>query len=245
MRLNFSDIIGRHKGAPALVIGHGPSLNNYINMLPFYRSKGVILFGCNEWFRIYLNAPNYVVYASNMDTLGAYVDVINSNADKLFVIYADSVDLVDRSWVETNIKCDYIGYDQKHFDSRPCCDRNCCKHIIPGRLTIQEELQKFTGHTCHYGSGDTVAVHMLASAILMGCNPIYIVGVELSYDVGYANNSGNLISKVRIAELSDYSERICSDFEKIRDSAKRIGTRIINLNKQSKFDVFETGDLCV
>ena len=47
------------------------------------------------------------------------------------------------------------------------------KQLIDGdRLTIQEYLQEISGCDQHYSTGDTVAFHAIAFAIIMGCNPI-------------------------------------------------------------------------
>jgi hypothetical protein len=173
MKKELHDMIGKHKGCPALVMGHGPSLNEYISRLHDYKQKGVILFGCNEWSRIYAETPDYIVYASTVDTLAHNKELLNSCFGKTTVLYADSVDLVDRSWVENNIRCDYIPYDQKHNDNRHCGDGICCSMIIPGRLTIQEEVKKLTGYDRIYSAGSSVALHMTAAAVLFGCNPIY------------------------------------------------------------------------
>jgi hypothetical protein len=76
MKYEFKDVFNKHRNSPALIIGHGPSLNERIESLARYREKEIILFGCNEWFRTYSQVPNYVVYASNIDTLSAYKSVL-------------------------------------------------------------------------------------------------------------------------------------------------------------------------
>ena len=58
---------------------------------------------------------------------------------------------------------------------------NCCKNIINNRLTIQEELMKYTKSEIHYSSANTVAMHMLAFSILLGCKTIYLFGLDLNY----------------------------------------------------------------
>ena len=52
MKYELKDIFDKHKGKSALIIGHGPSLNNHIKKLTYYRNKGIILFGCNQWLRL-------------------------------------------------------------------------------------------------------------------------------------------------------------------------------------------------
>jgi len=225
MKLEYKDIINKHKNSPALVIGHGVSLNPYIPMIKDYKDKGYILFGCNFWEAIYKQAPDYWVLASNFNTIQKFLPKMNACAGNTSVLYADSVDLVDRSWVQTNLKADYLGYDQKHFDGLPCYDKICCKQAIPGRLTVQQEVQQYTEYNARYGSGDTVVLHSIAFSILFGCNPIYILGMDLDYKKGgYANN---LVAQIdNVNELSNYSSRHVSNCEILRNSAEKIGVDI-------------------
>jgi len=76
-----------------------------------------------------------------------------------------------------------LSYDQRHFDGRPCVTgkKNCCKllELYPGRLTLQEFIQNKYGMKTHYSTGSTVAIHALAFAMILGCNPIYLQGIEL------------------------------------------------------------------
>lgn len=243
MKISFRDIIDKHKGSPALVIAHGPSFNPYISKIKNLKDRGFFIFGCNEWYHIYEEAPHYWLLANNVQRIQTDFRKMNQYSGKTVVVYADSVDLTNRGWVAQNLECDYLPYDQRHFESNPCFSQTCCGHIIPGRLTIQEELQRYTGADKHYGSGDTVALHGISLSVLTGCNPIYIIGMDLDYRLGYAQNKGNLITKVTLGELSEYTDRIISDLTVIRDSALKRGTRIFNLNKNTKFGVLPTNEL--
>jgi hypothetical protein len=106
----------------------------------------------------------------------------------------------------------------------------CCKRKIKGRLTVQEELQKYTNYNQHYSTGDTVAVHAIAFAILMGCNPIYLTGIDLDYSTGYANNFSK-VPKADINVWKDSNKNLLNDLNILNESAKNIGTKIISLNK--------------
>jgi hypothetical protein len=123
----------------------------------------------------------------------------------------------------------YIGYDQRHFNNSKC--NNCpngCDNFIEDRLTIQEELQNFTNYNKRYSSGDTVAVHMLALSILLGCKKIYITGVDLDYTKGYYNSS-----MLNGDSFDPYLQNILNDLKIINSSAKNIGVEIINLSQSS------------
>lgn len=240
-KLSFSDIYDRNKGQPAFVAGHGPSLNEFSGKMDQI-SKEMVLFGCNDWYYFYNVAPHFWVLANTMMTVATECGRINRYKDSTILCYADSVDLTDRGWIDASVGAKYLPYDQRHFTSHPCGCGACCRHIIPGRLTIQQELQKYTGHSKMYGCGDTVVLHSIALAILNGCNPIYLAGMDLDYKLGYAKNSGN-VATGWIEEFDDTRERIMEHLQVIRESAELKGTRIINLNKAPRYATLETGDL--
>jgi hypothetical protein len=74
-------------------------------------------------------------------------------------------------------------FDSKHFNNTTCRpENNCCKlhKIFVNDLSIQEMLSLKIGKQGNaYSTGSTVALHGLALAILLNCNPIYIMGVDL------------------------------------------------------------------
>jgi hypothetical protein len=249
MKLEFKDVINKHKGTPALVLAHGPSLNTYLNKLDTLKSKGYILIGCNEWFSFYKNVPpHYHVLANNIYTINRLYQTMNQYDTT--VVYADSVDLTDRNWVKNNLKCNYLPYDQRHFNSGGCgCNYPCCSRIIPGRLTIQEELTKYSNINERYNSGDTVALHSMSLAVLLGCNPIYFIGLDLDYSLGFASHKDRLLddidinNKLQVACMNDYTDRNIENLLVINKAAKAVGTSILNLNKNSKFDIFPISEI--
>ena len=107
------------------------------------------------------------------------------------------------------------------------------------RLTIQEYLQRISGHNAHYSPGDTVILHAIAAAIIMGCNPIYVAGMDLDYSVGYADGSQTPADDGWQKE----STNLINDLRILNESAKERNIRIINLKEDAWYGVFETGDL--
>ena len=55
-----------------------------------------------------------------------------------------------------------------------------------GVPTVQEYLKNISNSDQHCSTADTVAIEMLSFAIIMGCNPIYISGMDLDYSKGYS-----------------------------------------------------------
>lgn len=225
---NFEKIKNTHLGKTAFVCGLGPSLSNNIDYIKNNRNE-IVFISCNDIDLFTGLSPDYWVFANSHQTVKYMFDRFQKNP-KSTIVHSDSVDVTPRKWIEENLfNLNYIGYDQRHFDNSKC--KNCpnnCDNFIDGRLTIQEELQKFTGHSKKYSTGDTVAVHMLALSILLGCKNIYISGVDLDYRKGYFNS--NITNS---DSFNPYLSNILNDFRIINESAKKIGVQIINTNNDS------------
>jgi len=259
MKLTFDDIVGKHRDVPGLVIAHGPSLNEYLPRLGEIYGKGFVFFGMNHWYTIYDISPDYWTLASvpfpGTDSIPYHYKRANALSNTL--VYADSTDLVDREWCEQNVTTNYLPYDQRHFQQKRCSQlikeiphyggftpsEECCKQILP-RLTIQEQLQHLSGFDRHYKTGDTVCLHALAIAVLCGCNPIYLTGIDLDYRLGYAGNITVKDNWPIIPNLMDNLQgKIAEDFLIINESAKLLGIKIYNLNHKSLPNIFEYATL--
>lgn len=243
MKLDFCHIINRHRRAPAIVLAHGPSLNLYLDKLEGLKHRGFILIGCNEWYLFHRQIyPHYWITANSVNNV--VVDAPKINYFGVTLFYSDSIDLTSRGWVDANIFVDYLPYDQRHFKGKQCNASwyGCCDRIIPGRLTIQEQLSRYTKSSTHYGPGSTVTLHMLSFAILLGCDPIYFVGIDLDYRLGYAKNSINRATP-EVDTLNDFVPDILKDMRVIKKSAQKIGVKIRNLNINSHYSTFPIGRL--
>lgn len=260
MQLSISDIINRHKGKKAWVLANGPSTKNnlnYINSIiknPAKRNQ-YVFFVCNEidimlkevGMSIEQLRPEYWVIANSIIT----VDKWHNNFNQMTawggtLLYANSVDWSIEP--EKKLIIDFLPYDQRHFDQRSCnhnvvWHRGCCKflkkEITQGRLTVQEELQRYTNDEIHYGSASTVALHMLAFSILTGCNNINISGVDLDYSLGYFDNK-----TVNHDSFSPHLKDILIDFKIIKDCASRLeSVNVRNLSLTSPLQhIFLTGE---
>jgi len=247
MRLKISDIIDKHKGQKCIIVGHGPSLNPYLGKLKELKEQGYIIIGCNNWIEFYENCPpHYWLSANNVDHSGNLTQYINKY--KPVWIYADTVDLTDYAWIDANFQTDYLPFDQRHFGGQKCgvCGwYKCDKNLDPNRLTIQEELQKYTGFDKRYNSGDTIAVHMFAFGILMGFSEVYVIGFDFNYHLGYAKNTtGRQIGDVcTYFDENSYGANVLKDVSVIAESAQKIGTKMYNMDKNSYWKYFEYKEL--
>ena len=88
-------------------------------------------------------------------------------------------------------------------------------------------------------------MHAIAFAIIMGCNPIYVSGLDLDYNKGYANSDKD-DWKVKAQGPNAWTpvrENLQNDIRVLSESAKKRGIEIINLNPDPWYDSFEVGEL--
>jgi hypothetical protein len=288
-QLKISDIIDKHKGEPCFIACHGPSLNQYKRELVSARKEGKILrLSVNNWWDYFENPPDYWILSSSEHafTVRKVFPILSTTATPLF--FSDDGDFTPKSFIEENLKSDWLVYDQRHWEGKDCIqilkqfkkhyeenkdfhfarfgnneimwhpprcftnsghalDRRCCAQNVPPRVTLQEELQRLTGATAHYSTGDTVALHAISFAIIMGCNPIYVAGMDLDYNKGYANPEMK-DWKTKASGPNDWTpvyKNLQNDIKILNHSAKNIGTRIVNLNKDSWFREFDIGEFVV
>ena len=241
MKLGIEDIINKHNGKIGMCVATGPSLKPYLNIVDLLSNNNkdeYCFFSVNEFDTMFsLKADYRVVANSSFNLLSTACGIINNNPGTK-LLYADSVDTTNPVTVEESLlTVDYLSYDQRHYKGKHCDVKSaCCDNIVEGRLTIQEELQKYCDHHKHYGYGHTVALHMLAFTILSGCRSIYIFGVDLNY-----KNGSYVDGKSKNDDTFDpYLGEIIYDFKTIRNMAKNIGVEIYSSTKDSPINnVFE------
>ena len=277
--LTIPDIINKHKGTPAIIEGHGPSLEKTRDSVNQYLDNhDLIVFGCNEWWAFENHPkPDYWVRCSVGANGGNLVE--NKHDIEWFKEGSDNgkiplfnCDVTDRSSLQSakeNLICPYLPYDIRHFNGKTCLENynesagsgeylnryftffpGCCERR--GRLTIQEELQNYTNYSERVSPMTfTVTTQMIQFAIIMGCNPIYIHGMELDYFSGdlYGQLKNNESWQNRWPGFTPGGETwqgwrreyMLKDFNIINESAKNIGTRIINLTHNTWYRTFEEG----
>tara|TARA_R110002110_G_scaffold192533_1_gene400688 strand:+ start:847 stop:1791 length:945 start_codon:yes stop_codon:yes gene_type:complete len=124
---------------------------------------------------------------------------------------------------------------------------DCCERIDDSQPTLQEYLQEASKHECHMSPGHTVTMFAIMFAALMGCNPIYITGMDLDYRSGYAENANSSTYTPNIGNVGHwkhvYKKFLLDDMRILKESADLMDIKIINLNKNAWYDVFEFGDL--
>ena len=244
MKLELSNIHNKHKDKIGLVAGLGTSLKSVLVSWENLSSdkENYITFSCNRYHILTNLDVDYWLICNNqpkMQICNFHEDI---NSKDNILVYADSVDLTSREAVDSLIINDYLSFDQRHFKGKSCEPiAKCCSHIIPKRLTIQEYLQDIAGASERYGYGSSVILHALTLAIISGCNPIYISGVDFDYDSGYVNvDPDNTQLQLGRAIGHTVKEIVKEDLEIIKRSAELINVKIYTPNADNYLsEIFE------
>jgi len=266
--LTISDIIDKHKGTIAIIQCHGPSANDNVNQIKkLHEENETVVFGINEWHEFENDIiPDYWVRSfPQRPSIGEDPDYYNKHTNGTIPLL--SCDVVDKTTLEdamAKLNCPYLPYDLRHFNKETCSENfnkdpdhflpryftffpDCCNRR--GRLTLQEEVQKYTNYSKFFSpSTHTSAINMIAFAIIMGCTTIYITGMDLDYFTErgrYANlkEEGYIPGQAGNSWSGWRQKWILHDFNIINESAKNIGTKIINLHPNPWYKTFELGTL--
>lgn len=202
---DFNEIIDLNKDKVCLLAGTAPNIINF----PFKKFKGVIVTIGDGPIRLknYFK-PNFWINSNSIFPIpDKDYEIINSFNETVF-IFSDSVAYsslpFDESKVKSKLNVKWYSFDQRHFKNEKCKPpKECCRILDskPGRITLQEVLKEKYKTEGHYSTGSTVAIHGLAYAILMGCNPIIIHGIELPSVTKNYNYSKSIIADLLLVKI--------------------------------------------
>ena len=120
-KLKFEDILDKHKDSPCVIACHGPSLDQHKHQIQTLQETGEILrLSTNNWYDFFSTPPDYWVLSNTEFTIKNKIDKINEYKIPLF--YASSADLTSQNFIDENLLCDYLPYDQRHFKGMSCLE---------------------------------------------------------------------------------------------------------------------------
>jgi len=246
----IESIINLHKGKPGYVIGLGPSLSSHLQFFKDIDKESNCVISCNNVDIMTDIIPHYWVIANNLPEFAVHNNSTRFNKMPSCLIYNYRADGSQYSLSKPgiydserlDIEENMLSIDFIPFHDAIRMDSSIASHNIT-------ELSDKTFHEsyCEYvgvevwdpkdigASLTTVALHMLKIAIMSGCNPIKISGVDLDYTKGYVNNSpekGNFESASRRALGMDLMnggserEKTLKYFDAINKDAMSIGVEI-------------------
>ncbi len=186
MKISLDEIFNIHKEEPCLILGSGDSLNN----LNFEKFSGKIIALGSTILRLKkLEKISYFVSANNhfpIPEIQFHLDFLNSltNTTWLMSDTAAYNDIWEKNelFLNENIKINWLSFDDRHFDNKPCNPlKPCCDIAVANKnnLTLQEYFFKKMLNTHDFIKPVSVAEFGIMFAILFGCNPIYIAGIDM------------------------------------------------------------------
>jgi len=222
MKLTYGNIHNKYDKI-GLVAGLGTSLAPFLSKWEYLsknRKDKYVTFTCNRYYVITKLDADYWVICNPQPKMQIpdIVKEINKRPTTTFV-YASSIDHTPENHVKSSLKYDYLPFNQGHKDRKP-------------EMTIQEFLQIKSNYSEKYGYGLSVIVHTLAIALITGCNPIYISGVDFDYSgKGYVNRDaqgGVIMGRIVGPKVKG---NVAEDLSILRRTGESIGVEIFTPNK--------------
>ena len=185
----LDDLLGRHKGQRGFVIGNGPSLRE----TPMKALKDEVTFGSNRSFLGYDDWGFSFKYWAISDRLQieAYREEYEENVD------ADAIKF---------FPFEYITF----LRMKNACPFNISSDLIfGGDKPIR--FPYFSAHPSGVFMAFTVTITLIQIAVMLGCNPIILLGVDHSYPIARVKRQGsgrtaNLTAEIPSEELSRRSK---------------------------------------
>jgi len=185
--INIENFYMKHKNIPCVVVGSGHTMHDF----DYKNFKGIVIVLGSAIFRtMNIIKPDYLVSANNHMPIPEVKDhrkYINKYKDITWILsdtacYDSIWDLNEENF-KRNIKVKYSFFDDRHFKNKECIPKNkCCTFLkkYPDRRMIYDYIAfKFNTKLKTKKQGVSVSDFGITYAILFGCNPIFIQGVDL------------------------------------------------------------------
>lgn len=234
--MKIIDLQDKEKGRPALVMGGGPSLLD-INKDDY---SNTVKIACNDYYRSSFYEdfkPDYWCAACSINTLmglpkfGGSKILDHAIADNLILFIG--VPRPNERWTTQKYIMDF-GYE----DSACCWDW--------GSSEIQRLLQQRYNTNDLYSHGTSVILHQIALAFWMGCNPISVAGMDLSYKAArertgqtHAGFNETWLAEDDLLLVESTLRLIHQDLAYFGQIAKRVGIAFHNLSWETNKVNFE------
>jgi hypothetical protein len=121
VKLQIRDIQDTKQEKAAIICGHGPSLGPIKERIEELQSQGSLdRFSLNNWYDYFSTTPTYwIISNTNFNIFNMYHQM---NEFAVPIFYSIDGDPTEQSFIDANLKCDYLPYDQRHFKQKNCRD---------------------------------------------------------------------------------------------------------------------------
>ena len=265
--ITLTELIDTHKlieQQPAHIFGSAPSVRNAKKMpligikigigdMPWRAPE----FGpynywvtSNTWFPLPWNKKHNKIIENTRAKVLISSICANSENEK------DNLNLIISVFEKLSVFSNVVLYDHRHISSKYCDnykDEPCCilsKHFNLGN-TIQDMLAAFTNGNCKINISTSAVVNSLILAILLGCNPIYIHGIEIPQKMSeykyYKNwkNTNGIKHRVvlLLQQYLPFYRSLKTDFSgEYKKELLNIFSLIGKTAAQSKIQIFSTSE---
>ena len=239
METNLSELVETRLNKPCVIVGPGPTMLDF----PYKDFNGTIITIGDAALRgKNIFNPDFWVCSNShfpVPDISYHLEIINSFKTTTFLF--SETELYGLLWqksddyLKSNLKVNWVMFDERHFLGKKCNPIKKCCNLIRSRnnsFTIQELVSKVYKFDEVAKQGGTVFEYALCLALILGCNPIYIQGVDLPISV---NNKK--IDYFRIGDLGqEYLVR-----NELEDELKILYKKTFqDISKQSKRQITET-----
>ena len=181
---NFSYFVNKEKGKSCLLVGGSNSAKDF----DFKKFKGIIICFGDSIIRYKKQIkPNYWI-ASNeffpIPDIPSHLKLINSSKSTLLISNTNAYGGIrnfNKKKLNKKLKVNWFAWDHIHKNKKPCeKKRKCCNFINKSESSLTDAFCKhFKKKNFFKLPSGTIAIEALAFAVLLGCNKIYISGVDL------------------------------------------------------------------
>lgn len=219
MKRDFDDIKDRDLGKKAIVCGLGPSLSTSLSDLLWINQNArhkASFYSCNLFDLMTDLTTDYWVVANSQDLMKIKNAHHRYNKQKgSTLIFASRIPGFEVGVAEDLLEIDYI----------PMGDHKGIANSLP------DYFKNYCSEKLSYGTVNSVAIHMIAIAIITGCKEIYISGVDLDYSNGYVKNGvhedGVSLGKLLMKEES--ALETINQIKFLQDCSAKVGVKMYSL----------------
>lgn len=189
MELSLENLVNLHEEKPCVIIGGSDNFKNF----DYQKFTGIKIATGSVAIRLKnICKFDYWINSNNefpIPEIPFHLEIINNFKNYTFILSDTAAYNIlwkkDKKFLEKNILPNWLTFDERHFRKEQCKKKQNCCDILKNNLineeykTIQEFVAKLYGSLEFPKQGGTVAEYGLALALILGCNPIYIQGVDL------------------------------------------------------------------
>jgi hypothetical protein len=187
MEIKIEELINKHKNKPCVIMGSVPSAYNF----DYSRFKGIVIIIGGAINRTNgIIKGDYLISANDhfpIPEVKKHRDIINKFKNAVWILSDtacySSIWNKNENTFKNLLKIDHCFFDHIHFDQKACSPkRGCCKFLKenPKRKMIYDIAQDHFGiKLTNKKIGVSVSDYGLTFAMLLGCGPIFIQGVDL------------------------------------------------------------------